>query len=158
MSPRKSKEAALVFAPIDDMIAMPCAAEILYAADLAVQFAGKGPDLAFVAFAQMLNNRRRAAHAHVVTQGRAHPHYGRGSLTEACRPNFCDRASQGPLMTRSHLRAMASICRVAAGEEQDPTAGATLCHRHDEEPDWANEAVATALIGDLIFYTPPRPA
>jgi hypothetical protein len=53
-----------------------------------------------------------------------------------------------------YCRVFATLCRVWSGDFSDPTSGATLAHRHDEQPDWAERAVATALIGPWIFYRP----
>lgn len=51
-----------------------------------------------------------------------------------------------------YCQVFATLCRVWSGDFSDPTNGATVAHRHDEEPDWADQAVATALIGPWIFY------
>ncbi len=130
----------------------PTMCEILAASSLAVQMAGCGPALAFVAIAQMLHNRRKAALAHKHTLGSEHPSYGDGSLAGACGSTRKNLSAHSKTLSRAHLRAIASVCRVAAGEEADPTCGATLCHRHDEAPPWSQQAIATALIGDLVFY------
>lgn len=70
-----------------------------------------------------------------------------------CRvgPGTARRWAGRPL-SAAHLRALARICRVAAGAEADFTRGATMFHRHDEAPPWAEGAEATALIGSFLFY------
>jgi hypothetical protein len=50
------------------------------------------------------------------------------------------------------LRALALACQVLAGDLPDPTDGAVLYHRHDEQPDWAAGRLPTALIGSHFFY------
>ncbi len=52
----------------------------------------------------------------------------------------------------SLCRAFAMTCLVWAGDRADPTEGATLAHRHDEAPAWADRAKGTALIGPWMFY------
>ena len=66
-------------------------------------------------------------------------------------------SARGPSPTRTEarqLRATWDLCRVYSGEWRDPTAGATLAHRHDLSPAWAEHAIPTALIGSWIFYRP----
>jgi hypothetical protein len=48
-------------------------------------------------------------------------------------------------------RSLAINCLVWSGDLEDPTDGATSCHRHDIKPLWAGRRVATALIGPYIF-------
>ena len=53
----------------------------------------------------------------------------------------------------SFCRAFAIACTVWAGDCADPTEGATLAHRHDEEaPAWTERVTGTALIGPWMFY------
>ncbi|MFZ1991577.1 MAG: hypothetical protein WAW96_17615 [Alphaproteobacteria bacterium] len=52
----------------------------------------------------------------------------------------------------SFCRAFAVTCTVWAGDRADPTAGATLAHRHDEAPAWTERVTGTALIGPWMFY------
>ena len=54
----------------------------------------------------------------------------------------------------SFCRAFALTCTVWAGDRVDPTEGATLAHRHDEAPAWADRVKGTALIGPWMFYRP----
>lgn len=49
-------------------------------------------------------------------------------------------------------RAFSTICLVWNGDVEDPTNGATRCHRHDQLPNWAMEAEPSALIGSRFFY------
>lgn len=49
-------------------------------------------------------------------------------------------------------QAMACVALVFDGLVPDPTHGASRVHRHDEEPSWANDCEATALIGPLLFF------
>ena len=51
-------------------------------------------------------------------------------------------------------RALAVTGFVWAGDYADPTEGATLVHRHDEAPAWAEHAKGTVLIGPWMFYRP----
>ncbi|HXZ68753.1 MAG TPA: hypothetical protein VEH07_09210 [Alphaproteobacteria bacterium] len=60
-------------------------------------------------------------------------------------PNFADTG---------FCRAFAVTCAVWSGGRADPTAGATLAHRHDEAPAWAERLRGTALIGPWMFYRP----
>jgi hypothetical protein len=53
-------------------------------------------------------------------------------------------------------RALALACLVLLGDLADPTDGATHFHRHTEQPDWAADATAKALIGRHIFYALDR--
>lgn len=62
------------------------------------------------------------------------------------------RRSENP--DRGYCRALSATCLVWAGERVDPTAGATLAHRHNEMPAWTEHAKGTALIGPWMFYRP----
>lgn len=138
--------------PSDASLEPPSLEDIVHVSELAVALVGKGPESGFIAFALMVQNRCMAAQAYMRAFGQRHPEYGAGTWSEACgsipKPSneFCLPLS------REHLRAMSSVCRVAAGEVDDLTRGATRCSRHDEEPSWATQATATALIGDLVFF------
>ncbi|MEQ8379557.1 hypothetical protein [Parvibaculum sp.] len=50
--------------------------------------------------------------------------------------------------------ALSAVCRALAGEEPDPTHGATQFHSHTECPGWAANEAPTALIGGHLFYAP----
>ena len=141
-----------VNASLDDLIDPPCVEDILEASSLVVRLAGKGPEQAYIALAQMIRNRCCVARSHMRACGRVHPNFGNGSWDAACGLQRLNAGMGRVQLSRAQLRAISSLCRVAAGEEEDPTCGATLCHRHDEEPPWASSVVATALIGDLVFY------
>ena len=128
--------------------------DVLTLSVAAVTLAGAGPDLAYAACAHMFRNRLRAVRRGLIGgSGQHRVGYGDGTwrgVSAAFQPGRLPAARE-PL-SRAQLRAMARVCRVAAGEEADITRGATRCHRHDEAPRWARSAEATALIGDLIFY------
>jgi hypothetical protein len=49
-------------------------------------------------------------------------------------------------------RIYAVNCLVWAGDLDDPTNGATSCHRHDTIRKWARSRTPTALLGPFIFY------
>lgn len=49
-------------------------------------------------------------------------------------------------------RIYAVSCLVWAGDLEDPTNGATACHRHDTIRKWAKDRTPTALLGPFIFY------
>lgn len=55
---------------------------------------------------------------------------------------------------REFLLALAALCRVFAGEDDDPTRGATHFHPHTECPGWAVWETPQALIGGHFFYAP----
>jgi hypothetical protein len=55
---------------------------------------------------------------------------------------------------KQFCRTFSILCRVWAGDLEDPTSGATTAHRHDETPSWAEGIPATALIGPWVFYRP----
>lgn len=56
------------------------------------------------------------------------------------------------LSDREWSRIYAVSCLVWAGELDDPTGGATSCHRHDLRKKWARDREPTALLGPYIFY------
>lgn len=49
-------------------------------------------------------------------------------------------------------RVLACVSMVWEGVVPDPTHGATRVHPHDQQPDWALDYEATALIGALLFF------
>jgi len=49
-------------------------------------------------------------------------------------------------------RALACVSMVWDGVVADPTNGATRVHLHNEEPDWAENCQATALMGAMLFF------
>jgi len=49
-------------------------------------------------------------------------------------------------------RVLACVSMVWEGVVPDPTRGATRVHPHDQQPDWARDYEATALIGALLFF------
>ena len=59
-------------------------------------------------------------------------------LQKTCDDSFC--------------RALAFVCDAWSGHGQDPTHGAVMAHRHDQNPHWAGRAEPTALIGSFVFY------
>lgn len=85
---------------------------------------------------------------------------GRGkSVEESCeclrslRPDQAgDRTRECGFSDRGYCRTFSILCRVWAGDIDDPTSGATTAHRHDEAPAWAEDIAATALIGPWLFY------
>lgn len=42
--------------------------------------------------------------------------------------------------------------RVWQGTVSDSTQGATACHKHNENPDWARQRTPTALLGEYLFF------
>lgn len=101
--------------------------------------AGPGePPEARLALAWVARNRSKAGLAACCAA--ALP--GDGTLTGACRP-----ASAG-----DQLRALAIACQVLTGDLPDPTGGAVLLHRHDEQPEWAAGRRPSALLGSHFFY------
>ncbi len=58
------------------------------------------------------------------------------------------------LKTADHLPAKVFTIAwsVAHRRQPDPTGGAVRCHDHRCSPGWADETVATALIGRYLFY------
>jgi len=49
-------------------------------------------------------------------------------------------------------RALVCVSMVWDGVIGDPTNGATRVHPHDEQPEWAQDCEATALIGSMLFF------
>jgi len=49
-------------------------------------------------------------------------------------------------------RVLACVSMVWEGVVPDPTHGATRVHPHDQQPQWALDYEATALIGSLLFF------
>lgn len=86
--------------------------------------------------------------------------FGDGTLAGACRSlagDIVKEAGVGGEQVASeasgdHLRAMAIACQVLAGDLPDPTDGAVLLHRHDEQPGWAAGRQPCALLGSHFFY------
>jgi N-acetylmuramoyl-L-alanine amidase len=115
------------------------------------------------AVAWVMRNRVMAARAFIARQKRAHPLYGDGTLTGACRAprqfsawnvEDVNRAKllQTDFQNTDYCRAFAIACEVWGGLMADPTSGATHYHRSDIEPKWAKAMQATALIGAHMFY------
>lgn len=138
----------------DNASSPPSYEEVLFITCVVVSLAGNGPQKAYIALAQMIRNRRHEALAHIQSNSTAHPVFGDGSWRSCC-PRASATMSPDVLspdvMSRAHFRAMASICRVIADEEEDLVQGATRCHLHDETPDWSLAMKGTALIGSHIF-------
>jgi len=120
------------------------------------------PEAGRLALACVVSNRREIARRFVKTQSRPHPHFGDGSLAEACRsvvhdagpPRTATAAPATAPTVPAYYRALATVCLVLSGDQADPTQGAVDFHRHDELPDWANRRVPSALIGSWLFYPP----
>ena len=135
--------------PPPDVTGPPGHDDILFMTCVVVSLAGNGPEDSYVALAQMIRNRRDHALAHVSKGNPAHPLFGDGSWQLSCPPGHA--VGVPSQLTRAHFRAMASICRVFAGEEKDLVDGATTCHLHSETPSWSAQMIPTALIGDHFF-------
>lgn len=63
-------------------------------------------------------------------------------------------ASTGQLNDPRLCRVAIRILEVLAREAADPIDGATLFHRHDEDPEWSRDLEPVALIGAYFFYHP----
>ncbi len=100
----------------------------------------------------MVKNRVVLAKAHFATFRRPHPVYGNGDWSSACIEIGKAPFRLDSRISRHQALAMSAACQAVAGEVLDPTRGATRCHRHDTEPDWAAAHVATAILGDVVFY------
>ena len=120
------------------------------------------PEAGRLALACVVLNRREIARRFFKAQSRAHPHFGDGSLANACHSALRDAcpldavtAAPSPALAGpDYYRALATVCLVLSGDQADPTRGAVDFHRHDELPDWASQRVPTALIGSRLFYPP----
>lgn len=120
------------------------------------------PEAGKLALVWVIRNRREVARRFREAESRAHPHFGDGSLAEACRSVMRDagspdagKAAPAHALAGSHYyRALATVCLVLSGDDADPTQGAVDFHRHDESPDWAKSRIPSALIGSRLFYPP----
>ena len=52
----------------------------------------------------------------------------------------------------SHLEILALVAEVFAGDQSDPTLGATCFHLHDQVPAWSKQRRCVALIGRRFYY------
>ena len=52
----------------------------------------------------------------------------------------------------AYWRALGLVCQAMTEDDDDPTDGATRCHRHDATPPWAEGLAPVALVGRLFFY------
>jgi len=133
-------------------IELPSLHDLIIMTQLMMLFAAGGPSLAREGLAFMVKNRVVLAKTHLAGFGCPHPVYGSGDWASACVEvtNIPFHPDAG--MSRAQVLAMSVACQAVAGEIFDPTQGATRCHRHDIEPDWAAAHVATAILGDVVFY------
>jgi hypothetical protein len=72
-------------------------------------------------------------------------------LREATGLQQCSHEAAN-LSNSEWCRIYAVSCLVWAGDLEDPTNGATSCHRHDAIRRWAKDRTPTALLGPFIFY------
>jgi len=133
-------------------IELPSLHDLIIMTHLMMLFAAGGPSLAREGLAFMIKNRVVLAKTHLAGFGHPHPIYGGGDWASACIEITDTPLHLDTGMSRAHILAMSVACRAVAGEIFDPTQGATRCHRHDMEPDWAAAHVATAILGDVVFY------
>jgi len=111
-----------------------------------------------VALAWLICNRAARARRHGEEYGCPHPDFGDGSIAAACGSVLNDGGRGLPVGSgfdrdRARFnRLLAAVWAVMNGDLPDPTANATLFHRHDATPVWARHKEPSALIGAHIFY------
>jgi len=77
-----------------------------------------------------------------------------------CHETLCDELD-APKPCQKQLSApqiwcvLANLCRVWAGQIEDPTEGAIAFHLHNVTPSWAVGLQPVALIGRRFFYNSP---
>lgn len=129
-------------------------------AEIVGRAAGDQPEEAYAAVGHVLINRIGGDWSSPAPAGR--PDLRHALLEEAERelglrsavPGFCDREGccHADAEQDSILCALSVVARICAGEIEDPTGGATRCHRHDNTPPWAEGRKPLALIGHWFFY------
>lgn len=118
--------------------------------------AGDEPELSQSAVAWAILNRGQEASRQAPPFGDAG--HGRIDLGALCRSLLSELGSDAADAVSTDFadggfcRAFATVCRVWAGETEDPTHGATHFHAHDAFPEWARERQPRALIGRRFFY------
>jgi hypothetical protein len=141
----------------------PAATEIL-ALTLCAE-ADDQPVRALEALAAMVANRARLAAADAALRLRFAPGPAPAGLLDACcrapflfecwTPRHPRRAALLRALRQPDARL--EVCRriahrAASGGINDPTAGATHCHRADTLPGWALGHAPSAEIGGFVFY------
>lgn len=128
-------------------------AVLIMAAAVAVA-AGDGSEAEQIALAHALATRARRRSRRFAGRRRLDPQ----NCREAALGLLSDISAGG--RTRVPAKASAPafwsalglVCQAMAGEGDDPTRGATRCHRHDVAPRWAEGLAPQALVGRLFFY------
>lgn len=123
-------------------------------AETVCALAGDEPDIAQRALAACLLNRWRLLAGQ--RRGMAEAPSAMAELETVCRQALRDEgAAAGPARPPGDARfcrALATVCLLWSGDGDDPTHGATRCHRHDQLPAWAAAEQPLALIGRRFFY------